>query len=407
MRNKKTIFIFAYYSLKDPVFQSAVLPYFTSFPDKEKFRFVLLTFEQKKYALDKSAKEILKAKLAEDNIIWYSHKWHSGRFKLVKKIYDMMMGFIISLYIIFRFRASLIYSEAFPGAIISHIVAIISFRSHIVHSYEPHTDYMVEGGTWKKNSWEAILLRYFEKAIARKAHTVMTATSAYAAKLREWGVKNIVRVPSCVDLVHFQFKEADRIAIRNQLGLTADQIVVAYLGKTGGMYWDQEIFQFFNACLKQSSRFYFFFFTPEDIAVVAIKCREYGIPEDAITIKFLSREEVPSWLSAADFGLSAVKQYPSKRYCSPIKNGEYWACGLPLLTPVGVSDDYQYADQYKIGVTIKSTTLADLETGAKEVLEFYNQNSREQVKKNARSFVESDRDVRHYQRIFRDIFLSV
>ncbi|HEY4651975.1 MAG TPA: hypothetical protein VIG72_11210, partial [Pontibacter sp.] len=36
---------------------------------------------------------------------------------------------------------------------------------------------------------------------------------------------------------------------------------------------------------------------------------------------------------------ATIKPYPSARYCSPVKIGEYWASGLPVLLTEGVGDD--------------------------------------------------------------------
>ena len=88
----KSILIFAYYGFKDPVFQSAVLPYFLNFPGKERYRFILLTFEHEKFALTPSEKEQITKELASNNIEWVQNKWRSGRFKPFKKLYDLTTG---------------------------------------------------------------------------------------------------------------------------------------------------------------------------------------------------------------------------------------------------------------------------------------------------------------------------
>ena len=83
---KKTILIFAYYSYYDPVFQSAVLPYFKGLSKDKELEFILLTFEKGVYKVDETAFEELRQELKEqDNITWYRSTWRSGLFKLVKK----------------------------------------------------------------------------------------------------------------------------------------------------------------------------------------------------------------------------------------------------------------------------------------------------------------------------------
>jgi hypothetical protein len=57
-------------------------------------------------------------------------------------------------------------------------------------------------------------------------------------------------------------------------------------------------------------------------------------------------------MQLADFALTFVKPVPSKRYCTPIKNGEYWALGLPVVIPAHISDDWKIIEQNSIGAVL-------------------------------------------------------
>jgi hypothetical protein len=41
----------------------------------------------------------------------------------------------------------------------------------------------------------------------------------------------------------------------------------------------------------------------------------------------------------ADFAFSNIKPAPCRKFCCPIKNGEYWSMGLPILSPDNIGDD--------------------------------------------------------------------
>jgi hypothetical protein len=60
-------------------------------------------------------------------------------------------------------------------------------------------------------------------------------------------------------------------------------------------------------------------------------------------------QQVPGFLSASDFGFSLVKPSPNRKYCSPVKNGEYWANGLPIILPADVGDDAALVEQSGTG----------------------------------------------------------
>ena len=64
-----------------------------------------------------------------------------------------------------------------------------------------------------------------------------------------------------------------------------------------------------------------------------------SVPPDRIKVFCSPHHEVAGYLSVADFAFSTIKPTPSRRYCSPIKTGEYWANGLPILTEDCIGDD--------------------------------------------------------------------
>ena len=403
---RKTIFIFAYYSFKDPVFQSAVLPYFTGLTDQGSFRFVLLTFEQHKYRTLPLEKQQIRNELRHHHIIWFNTNWHSGFLKPLKKVFDFLWGMLLSLFLIIRHRATAIYSEGFPGAIFGFCLSIITRRPHIVHTFEPHTDYMVEAGVWKKNSWEAVLLRYFEKQVAKQASHIMTATDAMIDKLKKQGIKTqLYRVPSCVDTSVFKFSENARVNIRKQLGIADQEKVIVYLGKFGGMYFDKEIIEFFSIVASESEySFKFIILTTDDHKQIYKWLQEYGIETNGVYVGAVSKDKVPRYLSASDFGFVPVRQYPGKRFCSPIKDGEYWACGLPIIIYEGISDDYLLTQENQLGIVVKNTSAESCKKATKEIDRWIADNDVSAVRKRTRDFVGKDRSVKKFQVLYTRIF---
>ena len=398
----KCIFIFAYYSYKDPVFQSAVLPYFTN-PNARECKFVLLTWEQNSYRMSKSEIQRIKKNLLEKNIIWYRTTWHSGKFKLFKKAYDFINGVLISLYLIYRHKAKSIYSEGFPGAIIGCFLSIISRKPHIIHTYEPHADYMLESGVWGEKSWEYMILKKLEVPIAKQAHTLITATQAYKKILLRKGIRsNILVIPSCVDTRIYKYKPTRRQKIRGDLNIKEDQITIVYLGKLGGMYMDEELFAFFKICYDYNpNQFYFFLFTNEPEIKINEYLVKYRVPKERILVKFLKKEEVSDYLSAADFGFCGIRPIPSRRYSSPIKNGEYLACGLPLIIPYGISDDSFNVKKLKLGLVFNELTkdLPELIH-----LIYSNQGEFIHLRERCLKFANETRSLHSVEDRFRDIF---
>ena len=356
-----TIFVFAYYSFKDPVFQSAVLPYI-KLTSSTQLNFILLTWERQEFQMDEIVKLQLRRDLQHCGITWYETSWHSGRLKILKKAFDMVKGLVYSMLLIRRHKAKKIYSEGFPGAIIGHYLSKMLRIPHIIHTFEPHADYMMEAGIWNQKSWEYRLLKNLEIPIANHAQHVITATKEYKNVLLERGAKsNICVIPSCIDTSFYQYLPRKREEIRSHMGLKSDQIVIVYLGKLGGMYMDEELFRFFNQCLQHASdKFFFFLFTNDPVEKIVQSLKFWKIPLSKVFFKFLAKDEVPCYLSAADIGFCGIRPIKSRRFSSPIKNGEYWACGLPTLIPQGISDDYIHAVEAYIGFTFNDVSEIDL-----------------------------------------------
>ncbi|MCP4437720.1 MAG: glycosyltransferase family 4 protein [Aureispira sp.] len=406
MPKPKTIFIFAYYSYKDPVFQSAVLPYFENFPNKDQFRFILLNFEQDQYRTSTAERTTIRQHLAQHNIIWYNTKWHSGRFKLIKKAFDFSWGLLLSLFLVIRYRAKAIYTEAFPGAIIGHILAKVTFRKHMVHTFEPHADYMVEAGEWSDTGWETKLLRSFERKVAKRCSHIFTATDGMIERIKEWGTNaQMHRVPSCVDLKTFEHQSQLGASLKKEHKIPESACVLVYLGKFGGYYWEEELFQLFAACERlDNQEFYYCIFTPEDHAGPIQYFEQYGIPKNKYLIKTLQKADVPAHLSMANIGISAVRPFPSKRFCSPIKNGEYWACGLPILTVKEVADDFIFAERHQLGIVMPDLTESSIFNAAKDIVNWYQQQNAVEVSQRCVDFVNKDRNVETYRKLYASIF---
>src|ERR1043165_9844690 len=81
-----------------------------------------------------------------------------------------------------------------------------------------------------------------------------------------------------------------------------------------------------------------------------------NIAKDNFSVLAVASAEVPSYLAAADVGLAFIKRCVSKIASSPTKNGEYLACGLPLVINAGVGDSDALINDWRAGVLIDEFT---------------------------------------------------
>jgi glycosyltransferase involved in cell wall biosynthesis len=87
--------------------------------------------------------------------------------------------------------------------------------------------------------------------------------------------------------------------------------------------------------------------------------KKRAVPEDRFSVLSVPARLVPSYLAAADAGMSFIKRCVSKIASSPTKNAEYLACGLPLIINAGIGDSDALINEWKAGVLLEDFTDAE------------------------------------------------
>lgn len=82
--------------------------------------------------------------------------------------------------------------------------------------------------------------------------------------------------------------------------------------------------------------------------------QKHNIPGKAIEVLFVPYQDIHPYFQMADFALNPVKPVPSKRYCTSIKDGEYWAAGLPVVITKNISDDSEIIQNNSVGYVLNS-----------------------------------------------------
>src|SRR5829696_1448313 len=97
-----------------------------------------------------------------------------------------------------------------------------------------------------------------------------------------------------------------------------------------------------------------------------------GISEDHFSIRTVAPKEMPSYLAAGDVGLSFIKRCFSKLASSPTKNGEYLACGLPIVINSGIGDSDGLVYESQAGILIDNFTERDFDGAWTAIQELVN-----------------------------------
>ncbi|MCV9388802.1 glycosyltransferase [Reichenbachiella ulvae] len=228
-----------------------------------------------------------------------------------------------------------------------------------VESFEPHADYMAEHGIWSKTGISYRLQKHLEEKQKQEAFRLMPVTEKYKEKLINEGVnkKKVTVMPCTVDIEKFAFSDESRKKIRQELNIPSSAQVGIYVGKFGDIYWDKEAFQLFKSAFEYYQVFHLILLNPALKDFVISRSLEFGIPISNIHHWLVKHAEVPDYLSAADFAFSLHKPSKQSFAFSPIKNGEYWANGLPIISPDGIGDDSDIIRNENGGLIIENDLL--------------------------------------------------
>lgn len=278
---------------------------------------------------------------------------------VLNKVFDFILFPQILVNLCRQFDVAKIISRGAPAGALAYKVYNKTSVPYYVESYEPHADYMLESGVWARWNPKYIFEKRWEKKIKKTAKLIITVSTNYRNQLLKEGVSpdRLAVVPCCVNQKDFKLNNEIRLKIRSRLGIDEKDVAGIYLGKFGGIYYDDEAYEVFKSsfqCFKD--KFFLFILTPDNKHEILSKLTQHNIPLDRVYVEKVPHSEVPNFLSAADFAFAFYRPNHSARYLSPVKFGEYWANGLPILTPEGIGDDSAIIQQEKLGGVVFNFT---------------------------------------------------
>jgi glycosyltransferase involved in cell wall biosynthesis len=370
LEGRRVLFI-SYNGMLDPLGQSQVLPYLRELA-KRGVRFTLLSFERDKAFTPEGVTqcEQLREKLRTQDIEWHWLRYHQ-RPSIPATIYDVMRGISKAGALVRRNRIEMVHARGHIPATIAlalkrrfGIKMIFDLRGLMAEEY-------VDAEHWCEGGLPYRITKAAERHILRGTDGIVTLTERIWPLIREWpglrgrAVHHEV-IPCCVDLSLFKFSDDDRARRRSELGLN-ERLVMVYSGSLDGWYLTEKMADFFAAFLKQNREAHLLWLTTgsHDRVRELMSARNVG-PEN-FSVRAAASADVASYLAAADVGLAFIKRCISKIASSPTKNGEYLACGLPLVINAGVGDSDLLINEWKAGVLIEDFGEEDYAKAAREI----------------------------------------
>ncbi|HEU4768727.1 MAG TPA: glycosyltransferase family 4 protein [Pyrinomonadaceae bacterium] len=362
LEGRRVLFI-SYNGMLDPLGQTQVIPYLSELT-KRGVEFTLLSFERaaafEPEGIQKceELREVLRAR----GIEWHWLRYHQ-RPSLPATIYDVVVGIRKARSLVRRNKIEMVHARAHIPATIALALKkslgtkmIFDLRGLMAEEY-------VDAGHWQKNSLPYRITKAAERRIFTAADAVVTLTEKIWPIIKEWDglrgrdVPHAV-IPCCVDLSLFNFSEEDRVRRRTELALD-DQFTIVYSGSLDGWYLTEQMADFFAALNPQKPDAHLVWLTNGSHERIRALMSSRNIAPDRFSVLSVPARLVPSYLAAADAGLSFIKRCVSKLASSPTKNGEYLACGLPLIINAGIGDSDALVEEWKAGVLLEEFNEAE------------------------------------------------
>jgi len=334
------ILFLGYWGLRDGLTTSTVFPHLRLLQERADVEAIrLVTIER---GVDAQAELKLELGFDGSKISFEPLRSRPSRNVIFNKIEDFIRFPRELVQQVREFRPDFILARGAPAGALAYLVWQKNRLPFYVESFEPHADYMLESGVWRRYDPRYLFERHWEKQQKQLALGLMPVAENYRQQLIAEGVpaQRIATVPCSVDAGQFAYNDTVRQRVRERLGWSGTDVVGVYVGKFGSIYYDKEAFQVFRKAADFfGASFRLIILTPDPLHEVQAKLAAAGLTAGQVFLTKAAHQEVPDYLSAADFAFATIKPAPCRLFCSAIKIGEYWASGLPVLLPEGIGDD--------------------------------------------------------------------
>ena len=278
---------------------------------------------------------------------------------------------------------------------------------------EFYADSRVEGGMWNvKNPLYKKIYQYFKGKEAegvRQSDAIVCLTHAAEKIIRQWPeYKQAIPlevIPCSVDLQLFDpsaIDTAKKIALKKELNIGEDDLVVSYLGSIGGWYLTAEMMHFCKLLSDKKPSTKFLFISPHRHEVIVDAAATYGVDPEKIITRKAARTDVPLLLSLSQYSVFFIHPCYSKLSSSPTKHGEIMAMGIPLITNSGVGDVKEIVDRYNSGIVLDEFTEAAYTSAVDTILSGHSYDAAG-IRDGATVFYSLDSAIEKYNKIYKII----
>ncbi|RYF87435.1 MAG: glycosyltransferase [Chitinophagaceae bacterium] len=354
---KVNVLYLTYDGLTDPLGQSQVLPYLAGL-SKLGYSFTVLSFE-KKERFQKEGDQIRKI-AGEAGINWVPLSF-TAKPPVLSKIYDRNRMWRTALSLHKKQGFSLIHCRSYVSAEVGLRMKKKFGVKMLFDMRGFWADEKIDSGQWKLSNplYKQIYLHYKkkEKEFLLQSDGIVSLTQAaktYLLQQPAYRHLSIDVIPCCADLEHFNYErvgEEEKAAVRASLHIPTEAKVISYVGSFGGWYMAEEMFTFVKLLQAQRPEYCFLFLTKDDPALVKLEAEKVGIDTARMSVLYINRKQLPSYISISTCSLFFIRNTFSKTASSPTKHAELMGMGVPVICNT-IGDTGNIISETKTGMLV-------------------------------------------------------
>jgi len=397
----KVLYI-SYDGVTDALGQSQILPYIKEIAAKD-IEFILLSFDKEAQSSSFNLKS-MRQELANSKINWISIPYHK-RPKLLAKAYDLITGMITCISIQRKNTIDLVHGRSFIGAILALFLKKV-YKTRFLLDYRGlWPDERVDAGVWRRSGISYRVAKYLERSLLLNADEIVVLTKRAHNLIMEFPYlrnieKKITVIPTCADLNLFRPAPGYNSPKKDK-GPN-----ILYLGSLGTWYMLDEMIDFFSVVHESFPAAHFTFLTrTANQRMIRRAMEERGLPDSAYSVREISYQQVPDYITMADLSLFFIKPLYSKISSCPTKLGESLACGLPVVINSGIGDCDRIVNDNRVGIVIDQLNIKTYPKYLSRVKEIIN--NKQTYSSRCRETAERNFSLKNAAQLYRSIYRKI
>ena len=194
------------------------------------------------------------------------------------------------------------------------------------------------------------LWKKLERLYLLNSDVTVGVSDAFIKYFKQFGSNsNFAVIPNNVDATKFVRDDDFRMKFREEMGISDDEIVFVYCGSLSSRWNNPLVYANFIVALRSFDMKHRFLFVSPNIRKLEIAFNKKGIKRSEYFAIAAAMDDVPKYLSAADFGLNLMGE---KDIRMSVKTAEYLSASLPVIVNSNVLGAREIIKRYGVGLVL-------------------------------------------------------